>query len=335
MTLVRMPRRAFMAGATTAFACPALISAALVSPAEAAWAPSQPIRILVGYPPGGAVDILVRVVGEGAQRLRGANVIPESRSGAYGFIAAQAAARAAPDGYTLASAIMGMMSVLPAIPGVPVPLDLDRELTPVCTLAGTPMALVVRPDAPFSDVDGLIAYAKGKAGAATYASSGSGSINHLGAALFCGATGVAMTHIPYRGGAPATLDVSAGRVDMMVANVAEVAQQIKAGQLKGLGVTTKEPTPLMPELAPLALRIPAMEINNWFGLAGPAGLPAEVRAGLGDLFAAVVNDPHTAKTLTDRGLIPLGEAGPVFEARIQRDRALWKRVVQANDIRGD
>jgi len=107
-------------------------AAATVAPlasARAAWAPQQPIHILVGYPPGGAVDILVRIVAEGAQRLRGVNIIPETRSGAYGFIAAQAASRAAPDGYTLCSAIMGMMSVAPAIPGIPIPIDLDKDLT--------------------------------------------------------------------------------------------------------------------------------------------------------------------------------------------------------------
>lgn len=330
MTPVRMPRRALLAGAATA---PFLARGA--SPARAAWAPQQPIRILVGYPPGGAVDILVRLVGEGVQRLRGVSVVAETRSGAYGFIAAQGAARAAPDGYTLCSAIMGMMSVLPAIPGIPVPLDLDRELTPVSALAGTPMALVARPDAPFGDVDGLIAYAREKNGAATYASSGNGSINHLGGALFCSATGVRMTHVPYRGGAPATLDVSAGRVDVMVANVAEVATQIRAGQLKGLGVTARERTPLMPELVPLAGRIPALEIDNWFGLAGPAGLPAEVRDGLGELFAAVMQDPQTSRTLIERGLLPLGEHGAAFEQRIRRDRERWRQVAQANGIRGD
>ncbi|WP_161600909.1 Bug family tripartite tricarboxylate transporter substrate binding protein [Teichococcus oryzae] len=327
MTLVRLPRRAALAGA----------AAATLSPlaAQAAWTPSQPIHVLVGYPPGGAVDILVRVVAEGAHRLHGLQVMAETRSGAYGFIAAQAAARAAPDGYTLCSAIMGMMSVLPAIPGIPVPLDLDHELTPVSALAGTPMALVVRPNAPFNDIDGLIAYARSRKGAATYASSGNGSINHLGGALFCGATGVEMTHVPYRGGAPATLDVSAGRVDMMVANVAEVAQQINAGQLKGFGVTAVEPTPLAPALPPLAARIPAMEINNWFGLAGPANMPAEVRDGLGRLFHSVVHDPQTSKILTERGLLPLGESGPAFSQRILRDRARWKEVAQANNIRGD
>jgi tripartite-type tricarboxylate transporter receptor subunit TctC len=322
-----MPRRGLQAAAAT-FAAP--------SAAHAAWVPQQPIRILIGYPPGGAVDILVRVVVEGMQRVRNLRVIPEVKSGAYGFIAAQTAANAPPpDGYTLASAIMGMMCVLPAIPGIPVPLDLDRELTPISTLAGTPMALVARPDASFDDVDGLIAYARQRDGAATYASFDNGSINHLGAALFCGAAGVRMTHISYRGGAPATLDVSAGRVDIMVANVAEVATTIRAGRLKSLGVTSAEASPLMPELPPLASRIPAMEINNWFGIAGPAGMPAEIRNGLGEIFAATLRDPQTARTLMERGLISLGESGATFEARIHRDRARWKQVVEANNIRSE
>ncbi|MBR0669660.1 Bug family tripartite tricarboxylate transporter substrate binding protein [Neoroseomonas soli] len=304
-------------------------------PARAAWAPQQPIRLLVGYPPGGAVDILVRIVSEGMQRVRGVASVPEVRSGAYGFIAAQAAARSAPDGYTLASGIMGMMSVAPAIPGIPIPLDLDRELTPVINLAGTPMALVVRPDAPFNDVDGLIAYARQKDGTATFASSGNGSINQLGALLFANAVGVRMNHISYRGGAPAVLDVSAGRVDMMVANVAEVAGGIRGGQLKGLGVTAAQPTPLMPELTPLAGRFPSLEINNWFGLVGPAGLPADIRDGLAEIFQATLRDPQTTRTLMERGLIPIGEAGPAFADRIRRDRARWRQVVEANNIRGD
>jgi tripartite-type tricarboxylate transporter receptor subunit TctC len=313
----------------------AAIAASPAMPARAAWTPSQPIRLFIGYPPGGAVDILFRIVAEGMQRVRGVASVPEVRSGAYGFIAAQAAARAAPDGYTLASAIMGMMSVAPAIPGIPIPLDLDRDLTPVANLAGTPMALVVRPDAPFTDIDGLIAYAREKNGTATFASSGNGSINQLGALLFANAVGVTLNHISYRGGAPALLDVSTGRVDMMVANVAEVSASIRGGRLKALGVTAAEPTPLMPELTPLAGRFPTLDITNWFGLVGPAGLPAEVRDGLVEIIQATLRDPQTTRTLMERGLIPIGEGGAAFEQRIQRDRARWRQVVQANSIRGD
>jgi len=321
-----LPRRAFVASA---------IAMASISPAKATWMPRQPIRILIGYPPGGAVDILVRLVADGMQRTRGVSVVPEVKSGAYGLVAAQTAARAAPDGYTLASAIMGMMCVLPVIPGVPIPIDLDRELTPVSALAGTPMALVARPDAPFSDVDGLIAYARSRQGSATYASAGNGSINHLAAALFAGEAGISMTHVSYRGGAPAALDVSAGRVDIMVANVAEVAPMIRAGQLKGLGVTSATPSVMLPDLPMLALRFPLMEINNWFGIAGPAGLPDDVRDGLADLFATALRDPQTARALTERGLIPLGESGATFEERIRRDRARWRRVAEAGNIRAD
>jgi tripartite-type tricarboxylate transporter receptor subunit TctC len=156
----RTPRRTLLAAAPLMFAVGS-------ARAQAVWTPQQPIRILIGYAPGGAVDILVRIVAEGLQRVRGISVIPEIRSGAYGFIAAQTAARAAPDGYTLASAIMGMMCVAPAIPGIPIPLDLDRDLTPVTALAGTPMALVARPDAPFNDLEGLAAFARSRNGAAT------------------------------------------------------------------------------------------------------------------------------------------------------------------------
>ena len=178
----RTPRRTLLAAAPLMFTVGS-------AKAQAVWTPQQPIRILIGYAPGGAVDILVRIVAEGLQRVRGISVIPEIRSGAYGFIAAQTAARAAPDGYTLASAIMGMMCVAPAIPGIPIPLDLDRDLTPVTALAGTPMALVARPDAPFNDLEGLAAFARSRNGAATYSSAGNGSINHLGGALIAGALG--------------------------------------------------------------------------------------------------------------------------------------------------
>lgn len=328
MTSEYLSRRALLGAAAAIGAAPAL-------PAYAAWTPSQPIHMYIGYPPGGAVDILFRIVAEGMQRVSNVSSVPEVRSGAYGFIAAQAVSRAAPDGYTLASGIMGMLAVAPAIPGIPIPIDIDRDLTPVVNLAGTPMALVVRPDAPFDDIDGLIAYAKQKNGTATFASSGNGSINQLGALLFANAAGVTMNHISYRGGSPALLDVSAGRVDMMVANVAEVAATIRGGRLKGLGVTAAAPTPLMPELRPLAQRFPTLDITNWFGMVGPAGMPPDVVAGLVEIFQAALRDPQTTQTLMQRGLIPIGEGGDAFAQRIQRDRARWKQVVETNNIRGD
>lgn len=322
-----LPRRAAMAAA--------LLLAAAPRGALASWVPSQPIRILNGYPPGGSVDIVFRIVAEGVLRLSGKTIVQEVRSGAYGFIAAQAASRAAPDGYTLASAIMGMMCVAPVLPGATIPIDVDRDLTPVSALAGTPMALIARPDAPFSDLEELARYARARNGAGTFASAGNGSINQLAAAHLLHQLGVEMTHVAYRGGAPAVLDVAGRRVDIFMANIAEVAQLIRAGEVKALGITAARPVSLLPELLPLAARYPSLEINNWFGVAGPANLPEEVRAGLAALFAQALADPQTARTLRERGLEPMGESGAPFLARIRRDRERWRAVAIAGNIRSD
>jgi len=299
------------------------------------WTPTRPIHVLIGFPAGGAVDIVVRIVAEGVRRTSGAVIVGEVRSGAYGYIAAQAASIAEPDGYTLASAIMGMMSVLPAIPGSRTPLNVDRDLTPVTNLAGSVMALVARPDAPFDDIDGLIAYAKGRANKATYASSGPGSINHLAAAYIASEVGVDMLHVPYRGGAPATLDVVAGRIDIMVANVAEVAPMILEGKMKVLGISSAQPSSMIPSARPLAQRFPRLEFNNWFGLAGPPNMPPEVVEGLAALFAAALREPQTVETLAKRGLDPLIVSGRAFGEQIQRDRARWEAVAKGSNIRID
>ena len=328
MTSVPIPRRIFLAGAAAA----SLPHGAAAAPA--AWVPEQPLRILVGYPPGGAVDILVRVVGEGVQRLYGTPVVAEIRSGAYGFIAAQATAHAAPDGYTLCSAIMGMMCVLPAIPGVPVPLDLDKELTPVAALAGTPMALVVRPDAPFGDVDGLIAYAKQKNGAATYASSGNGSINHLGGALFCGATGVSMTHVPYRGGAPAILDITSGRVEVMFGNMPEFMGQIRDGGLRAVAYGAADASPLLPEVPVISRTgLPDFVIPNWFGVVMPGGAsPALVQRWNAEINKAL-EAPEVQRRFTENGLQRLGGTREAFMQQIAADRARWGKVIREHNIR--
>ncbi|MES2711772.1 MAG: tripartite tricarboxylate transporter substrate binding protein [Pseudomonadota bacterium] len=322
---IQLSRRAAMAAAMLLAARPGL----------AAWTPSQPIRIFNGYPPGGSVDIVFRILADGVLRLSGKTIVQEVRSGAYGFIAAQAASRAAPDGYTLASAIMGMMCVAPVVPGGIIPIDVDRDLTPVSALAGTPMALIARADAPFSNLEELAAYARSRNGAGTFASSGNGSINQLAAEHLLHELGVRMTHVAYRGGAPATLDVAARRIDIFMANIAEVAQLIRAGEVKALGITAATPVALLPELLPLAARYPSLEINNWFGVAGPANLPEDIRAGLAELFAQALADPQTTRTLRERGLEPMGESGAPFLARIRRDRERWRAVAIAGNIRSD
>lgn len=311
-------------------------AAAMLAPGAAAQAQgAPPIRVMSGFAPGGAVDIVARIAQEAIGRRTGRQVVVETRSGALGYIALQATARAAPDGLTLGIGIMGNMSVGPVVPGTQIPLDLDRELVPVCNLAGTPMALIARPDAPFSTLAEFVAWARERPGRATYASTGNGSTNQLAAEYLAREAGLQLVHVSYRGGAPAGMDIMAGRVDIFFGNVAEFATMIRDRQVKGLGLAATRPSPLVPDLPLLTRDFPALEINNWFGLFGPAGLPAPIAAATAALFTEALADPATAQVLAQRGLDPLPEIGPAFAARIRADRERWGAVARAANIRAD
>lgn len=298
--------------------------------------PRGPIRVLVGFAPGGAVDQTVRIAADAIARRGGPAIIAESRTGALGFLAAQAAARAAPDGLTLATAIMGMMSVAPAVPGSQIPLDLDRELTPVCNLSGTPMALIVPGNGPDRDLAALVARAKANPGALSYASTGNGSTNQLAAEHFAHEAGaLRLIHVAYRGGAPAVLDVAAGRIDLMFANIAEVVELMRAGQVRGLALAATQPTAMAPDLPLLTRDFPALDMANWFGLVGPAGMDPGLVQAVGGMFAAAMTDPATRPVLDARGLVAIPEVGADFAARIRRDRERWARVAALGNIRAD
>lgn len=297
--------------------------------------PRGPIRVLVGFAPGGAVDQSVRIAADAIARRGGPVVIAETRSGALGFLAAQAASRSPPDGTVLASAIMGMMSVAPAVPGSQIPLDLDRELTPVCNLTGTPMALIVPANAPDRSLAELVARAKSRPGELSYASTGNGSTNQLAAEHFAAEAGLRFVHVAYRGGAPATLDVAAGRIDLMFANIAEVVELIRGGQVRGLALAANHPSAMVPEMKLLTADYPALAMNNWFGLVGPAGMPPELVQQVGHLFTDALADPVTRPILAARGMDAIPEVGPAFAARIRSDRERWARVAAQGNIRAD
>jgi tripartite-type tricarboxylate transporter receptor subunit TctC len=330
-----MPPPPLLRRRSALLAPPATLLAAAPRPARAQWAPRQPIRVLVGFAAGGTADQVARIAAEAIGRRAGHTVVVEIRSGALGFIALQATARAAPDGHTLGIGIMGNMAVAPVVPGAQVPLDLDAELLPVCNLAGTPMALISPPGAPWRTVAELVAQGRARPGQLTYASTGNGSTNQLAAEHFAREAGLSLVHVSYRGGVPAALDVAAGRVDLMFANVAEVAPMIGGGQLRGLALAAARPSPLVPDLPLLTRDLPALHVSNWFGLVGPAGLPPEVAAAIAVLFTGAMTDPATRAVLDGRGMEPLPEVGPDFVARIRRDRERWARVAAQSGIRAD
>jgi len=306
------------------------------APARAEWVPKQPIHVIVGFAPGGTADIAARIAGEAIQRRTGQIVVVDSKTGALGFIALKAVANAAPDGYTVGIGIMGSLAVAPVVPGTQIPLDLDKELLPICNLVGVPMALIVRPNAPYRTVAELIAYARENPGKVTYGSTGNGSTNQLGAELFAAeAGGLKLLHVPYRGGAPAIADVATGQIDIFFANVSEIVGQIQSGQVRALALASSQPNPMVPDLPLLTRDIATLDINNWFGLVGPAGLPPEVAAGLGKLFLDAVNDPVSAPLLASRGLVAVPQDGPAFKAAILKDRERWAKVVKQGNIRAE
>lgn len=314
-------------------AAPFILSA---SAARADWAPKQPIHVIVGFAPGGTADIAARLAGDIIQRKTGITIVPDNKNGALGYIALKATALAPPDGYTLAIGIMGSLAVAPVVPGTQIPLDLDKELLPVCNLVGVPMALIARKNAPFKTTAELIAYAKANPGKVSYGSTGNGSTNQLGAELFAAeAGGLKMLHVPYRGGAPAVADVAAGQIDIMFANVSEIVGQVQGGQVRALGLAASQPNPILPDLPLLTKDIPTLEINNWFGLVGPAGLPKDIAEGVAKLFLAAIADPANAATMGARGLVPIPQDGPAFKAQIMRDRERWARVAKQANIRAE
>jgi tripartite-type tricarboxylate transporter receptor subunit TctC len=304
--------------------------------ARADWIPKQPIHVIVGFAPGGTADIAARLAGEAIQRRTGAMVVVDNKSGALGFIALKQVANAAPDGYTVGIGIMGSLAVAPVVPGSQIPLDLDKELLPLCNLVGVPMALIVRPNAPYKTIPELVAYAKANPGKVSYGSTGAGSTNQLGAELFAKeAGGLKLLHVPYRGGAPAIQDVVAGQIDMFFANVSEIVGQISSGQVRALGLAAAQPNPIAPDLPLMTKDIPTLEINNWFGLVGPAALPTEIAQSLSKLFLDAINDPKTKPLLDSRGLVAVPQDGPAFKAQIMKDRERWAAVVKAGNIRAE
>ena len=302
--------------------------------ARADWEPKQPIKVLVGYAPGGTADIAARIAAETLSKKHGLTVVVDNKTGAGGFIALKSVAQAPADGYTVGIGIMGQLAVGPVVPGANIPLDIDKELVPVANLVGVPMALIVRMDAPFKTIPEFVAYAKANPGKVSYASTGLGSTNQLAAEFLAAESGgLKLIHVPYRGGAPAIADVAAGNVDMFFGNISELISMARGGKVRVLALAATKPSALAPELPLLTKDIPSLNIDNWFGLVGPAALPADVKEAIARLFLEAIGDPANKETLDKQGLEPLGQGPNAFAAYIQKDRERWAKVVKAGNIR--
>ncbi|MFZ4407404.1 MAG: Bug family tripartite tricarboxylate transporter substrate binding protein [Paracraurococcus sp.] len=290
---------------------------ALAAPAVAqgTW-PNGPIRFIGIFPPGGGTDILSRIWCQRMAEITGEQFIVENRSGAAGNVGTEAIARAAPDGRTIGLASVAALAIAPTL-YKRLPFDVNKDFTYLGGLWQLPNLLVVHPSVPAKSVPELIALVKANPGKHSYASSGSGTTVHLSGAMFAAMAGLDMIHVPYRGGAPAHIDLIAGRVDMIFDNIPQALQEAKEGRVRALAVTGAQRSPQAPEIPAMAEFLPGFEITSWGGVLAPAGLPPAMAERIGALTRQAVQSPEVVARYAENGSI----TWPITGAELVRFRA--------------
>jgi tripartite-type tricarboxylate transporter receptor subunit TctC len=325
---MKLPRRNFLHLAASAAALPAMSRVAM---AQAY--PTRPVRIVVGYPPGGAADISGRLIGQFlSERLRQPFVI-ENRPGAGGNIGTEVVVRAPPDGYTLL--IVNIPHTINATLYDNLNFNFLRDIAAVAMIYRQPLVLEVNPAVPAKTVGELIALAKGNPGKVNMASAGIGTPQHLAGELFKSMAGVDLVHVPYRGGAPALTDMIGGQVQVMFDTLNSSIEHIKAGRLRALAVTTAIPSEALPNIPPIADFLPGYELTSWSGVGAPKKTPREIIEKLNKDINAVLADP-TAKDRFDQlgaTVTPLSPAA--FDEFIAEETSKWGKVIRAANIKAD
>ena len=309
----------------------ALVFAAGLAVAQAPAYPVKSVRLLVPSSPGGGTDILARVLAQKMSETFGQQFVVENRPGAGQVIGIEAVARSAPDGYTLlmaASAIV-INEVLYAKP----PYDTLRDFAPVTLGASLPNILVVHPALPVKSVRELIVLAKTRAGQLNYSSAGSGTSPHLSMELFRLMAGITLTHIPYKGSGPATVDLLAGQVQLSMPNVLTALPHIKGGKLRGLGVTSGKRATGLPDIPAIAETLPGYEAIQWYGILAPAGTTRDIVGKLQAEIARILVLPEVKDRLAADGADAVGSRPDEFAAYIRAELAKWGKVVKTGGIK--
>jgi tripartite-type tricarboxylate transporter receptor subunit TctC len=313
------------------------LATAMVLPfaARAAEYPLRPVSLLVAFTPGGPSDVLARILGRRLQELLGQPFVIENRPGAGGNIAAEAAANAAPDGYTL---LMGNNSILATNASLYKKINYDpiKDFVPISLIGTQPNILVVNPQLPVNSMAELIELAKARPGELNFASSGHGAAAHLAGELFKTEAKINIVHVAYKGAAPALHDVVAGHVQMMFATAASTIGLIKSGKVRPLAVTTLHRTELLPDIPTVAeLGIPGFDATTWHGLVAPAGVSKEVIGTLHFATVTALKDPEVRASLADLGVDIIGSTPKEFDAYIKSEIPKWSAVVKASGAQLD
>ncbi len=321
--------------AVAALSAGLVLLATLPARAQPAGYPNKPVRLIVPAAPGGGADFLARIVSTKLAEQTGQTFVVDNRAGASGTIAADATAKAAPDGYTV---LLGQSTSIAIAPHLYQKLGYDtlKDLRAVTLVAEVPNILVVHPSVPASNVKELIALAKSKPNLLNFGSAGNGAPSHLAGEMFKGSAGVNMVHVPYKGAGPAVNDLLAGQIQVMFAPMVAVLPQVKAGRLKALAVTSAKRSPAVPDLPTLSeAGLTGFEIVSWFGFFVPAATPQAVVDKLHAETVKALKSPDTIERFAKEGAQPEGNTPAEFALYVQQEYARYAKLVKDNNIKAD
>jgi tripartite-type tricarboxylate transporter receptor subunit TctC len=297
--------------------------------------PAKQVTFVVPFAPGGGTDITARTIAARLAAKWGQSVLVENRGGAGGILGAEAVARAKPDGYTLLVANVGITSINPAL-YAKLPYNADSAFTPISLVCELPFVLMASPAFAPNSVKELVAFSKARPGAVTYASSGSGGSPHLTAEIFQAATGTKWTHIPYKGGGPAMIDLMSGQVNLLFASVLEGSGHIKAGKLKGLAVSHAKRNPAIPDVPTLAeAGVKDAESGSWIALLAPAGVSSSVVEKINSDVKEAVAVPEVRERLIAQGAVPQASTPQELQALIDADLRRYGRIIREQGLKAE
>ena len=296
--------------------------------------PDRPIRIVVPYPPGGTADILARTIANKLPPVFGQPVVVDNRAGAGGNIGTEIVAKSKPDGYTLVVGLMNTHVVNQAL-YASMPFHGIDDFTPIANLASVITTMVIHPSVPAATVKEFIAFAKANPGKLAYATGGSGSSNHLNAAVFEKMAGIRMLHIPYKGGAPAMLETVTGQAQVMFTAATQSLPHVQSKRLRLLGVTRAHRVALFPDVPTIAETLPGYEAVVWFGAFGPAGMPRDITTRLNTEINRLMNASDIRKNMDAVGVEVANVTPDQFLATLRKEAAYWSKMVRDYNIKGD
>lgn len=309
------------------------ILAGAVTDLRAQTYPAKPVRVIVGYSPGGATDIMARFIAAKLTESWGQQVLVDNRPGAAGTVGADMVAKAPPDGYTLLMAASPEVAISPSLYSR-LPYDPLKDFAPITVAALGPFMLVVHPSVPAKSVKELIAFAKSRPNQLNFASGGNGTAIHLTGELFKTTAGIGMVHVPYKGSGPAVADLLGGQVHLMFEAIPVAMPHVKAGKLRALGIATSKRSPVAPELPTIAESgLPGFEGGTWYGLLAPSRSPKDVVMKLNAEIVRILKTPETHGLLSSRGVEPVGNTPEEFATFIRAEIVKWAKVAKDSGAR--